>query len=95
MQIAIAVLGGGYLFYGCWPARTWGIDPRAKTPAWELEDGVDYTPADPGVAFGIGLRPSSAQAPSTAPIRAAVFGSSQGRGAGNPENLGEAGCLSS
>lgn len=29
-----------------------GIDPNAKTPAYELEDGVDYVPADTNVVFG-------------------------------------------
>ena len=31
--IAIVVLGAGYLFYGRWLAKKWGIDPKAKTPA--------------------------------------------------------------
>ena len=30
----------------------WGIDPNAKTPAYEMEDGVDYVPADTNVVFG-------------------------------------------
>ena len=42
MLIAIAVLGGGYLLYGRWLAKLWGVDPKAKTPAYEMEDGVDY-----------------------------------------------------
>ena len=33
-------------------AKTWGIDPEAKTPAFELEDGVDYVPADTNDVFG-------------------------------------------
>ena len=41
MVIAIVVLGGGYLFYGRYLEKKWGIDPNAKTPAYELEDGVD------------------------------------------------------
>ena len=66
MVIAIVVLGGAYLLYGRWLAKTWGIDPNAKTPAYELEDGVDYEPADTNVVFGHPLR---VQAPSTAPFR--------------------------
>ena len=42
MLITIAVLGGGYLLYGRWLAKLWGVDPKAKTPAYEMEDGVDY-----------------------------------------------------
>ena len=42
MLIAIAVLGGGYLLYGRWLAKLWGVDPKAKTPTYEMENGVDY-----------------------------------------------------
>ena len=41
MVIAIVVLGGAYLLYGRYLQNKWGIDPKAKTPAYELEDGVD------------------------------------------------------
>ena len=43
MVIAIVVLGGGYLFYGKYLEKKWGIDPNAKTPAYEMEDGVDLS----------------------------------------------------
>lgn len=46
MIIAIVVLGGAYLLYGRYLQNKWGIDPNAKTPAYEMEDGVDYVPAD-------------------------------------------------
>ena len=46
MIIAIVVLGGAYLLYGRYLQNKWGIDPKAKTPAYEMEDGVDYVPAD-------------------------------------------------
>lgn len=46
MVIAIVVLGGAYIFYGRYLEKKWGIDPNAKTPAYEMEDGVDYVPAD-------------------------------------------------
>ena len=39
--ISILVLGGAYLVYGRWLANKWGIDPNAKTPAYEKEDGED------------------------------------------------------
>ena len=52
MVIAIVVLGGAYLLYGRYLQNKWGIDPKAKTPAYELEDGVDYVPADTNVVFG-------------------------------------------
>ena len=52
MVIAIVVLGGAYLLYGRYLQNKWGIDPTAKTPAYEMEDGVDYVPADTNVVFG-------------------------------------------
>ena len=65
MVIAIVVLGGGYLFYGRYLEKKWGIDPNAKTPAYELEDGVDYVPADTNIVFGHQSHLSQEQARST------------------------------
>ena len=39
--LAIVVFAAGYLVYGRWLTKTWGIDPTAKTPAVEFEDGQD------------------------------------------------------
>lgn len=74
MIIAIVVLGGGYLLYGRWLAKTWGIDPKAKTPAYELQDGVDYEPADTAVVFGHQFASIAGAGPINGPIQAAVFG---------------------
>ena len=63
MVIAIVVLGGAYLLYGRYLQNKWGIDPKAKTPAYEMEDGVDYVPADTN--SDISLRQSQVQARST------------------------------
>ena len=41
--IAVVVLGAGYLGYGRWLAKKWGIDANAKTPAVANEDGKDYS----------------------------------------------------
>ena len=38
MVIAIVVLGGAYLLYGRYLQNKWGIDPKAKTPAYEMEE---------------------------------------------------------
>ena len=43
--IAVVVLGAGYLGYGRWLAKKWGIDANAKTPAVANEDGKDYVPS--------------------------------------------------
>ncbi|MBP3673880.1 MAG: carbon starvation protein A [Oscillospiraceae bacterium] len=74
MLIALIVLGAGYLLYGRWLAKTWGIDPKAKTPAYEMEDGVDYTPTSPGVVFGHQFASIAGAGPINGPIQAAIFG---------------------
>ena len=38
---AIAILFIGYLTYGSWLAKQWGVDPTRPTPAKTMEDGVD------------------------------------------------------
>ena len=42
---AIALLVIGYVTYGSWLAKEWGVDPSKKTPAVTKEDGVDYRTA--------------------------------------------------
>lgn len=74
MVIAIVVLGGAYLLYGRYLAKKWGIDPNAKTPAYELEDGVDYVPADTNVVFGHQFASIAGAGPINGPIQAAIFG---------------------
>ena len=52
LLLGIAVLVCGYLFYGRWLAREWGVDPSRETPAYTYEDDVDYMPAKPAVLMG-------------------------------------------
>lgn len=49
--IAAVCLLAGYVFYGRWLAKKWGIDPKAKTPAYTHEDGEDYVPTDGWTVF--------------------------------------------
>lgn len=72
--IAIVFLGCGYIFYGKYLERKWGIDPKAKTPAYELEDGVDYVPADTNIVFGHQFASIAGAAPINGPISASIFG---------------------
>ncbi|MEE1071552.1 MAG: carbon starvation CstA family protein [Cellulosilyticum sp.] len=74
MLIAIVVLGGAYLIYGRYLVKKWGIDPKAKTPAYEMQDGVDYVPADTGVVFGHQFASIAGAGPINGPIQAAIFG---------------------
>lgn len=74
MVIAILFLGAGYVFYGKWLAKTWGIDPKEPTPAYTQEDGVDYVPADTNVVFGHQFASIAGAGPINGPIQAAIFG---------------------
>ena len=42
LLLGVAALACGYLFYGRWLAKEWGVDPRRETPAYTYEDDVDY-----------------------------------------------------
>lgn len=72
--IAIVVLGAGYLFYGRWLAQKWGIDPKAKTPAYTHEDGEDYVPSSKFTVFSHQFSSIAGAGPVTGPILASVFG---------------------
>ena len=72
--VGIVVLACGYLFYGRWLAKTWGIDPSRKTPAVEYQDGVDYVPSKAPVLMGHHFSSIAGAGPITGPVQAAVFG---------------------
>ncbi|MCR5771132.1 MAG: carbon starvation protein A [Butyrivibrio sp.] len=72
--VSIAILACGYVFYGGWLAKQWGIDPKRKTPAHELEDGMDYVPAKTPVLMGHHFSSIAGAGPINGPIQAAVFG---------------------
>ncbi|HIX67089.1 MAG TPA: carbon starvation protein A [Candidatus Anaerostipes excrementavium] len=74
IAIAIAALAAGYILYGRWLAKTWGIDPKAKTPAYEHEDGEDYIPTPKLVVFSHQFSSIAGAGPVTGPIIAAMFG---------------------
>ncbi len=71
---AIALLFIGYVGYGSWLAKQWGIDPAKKTPAVEKADGVDYVEAKPAVLMGHHFSSIAGAGPINGPIQAAVFG---------------------
>lgn len=72
--IAIVVLGAGYLLYGRWLASKWGLDPKAKTPAYTHEDGQDYVPSSKMTVFAHQFSSIAGAGPVTGPILASVFG---------------------
>ena len=71
---AIALLVIGYCTYGNWLCKEWGIDPTRKTPAHELEDGVDYVAAPPAVLLGHHFSSIAGAGPINGPIQASIFG---------------------
>ena len=71
---AIVLLFAGYVFYGSYLAKQWGIDPAKKTPAKTMPDGVDYVEAKPAVLMGHHFSSIAGAGPINGPIQAAVFG---------------------
>lgn len=71
---AIALLFCGYVFYGKWLSKQWGIDPENKTPAQKMPDGVDYVEAKPAVLMGHHFSSIAGAGPINGPIQAAIFG---------------------
>ena len=72
--IAAVCLVAAYALYGRWIARTWGIDPTAKTPAVRLSDGKDYVPTDGWTVFSHQFSSIAGAGPVTGAIQAAAFG---------------------
>ena len=72
--IGVVVLIVGYIFYGGWLAKKWGVDNSRVTPAHELEDGKDYCPAKAPVLMGHHFSSIAGAGPINGPIQAAVFG---------------------
>ncbi len=73
--ICIAVLVVGYICYGGWLCKQWGVgESKEQTPAHTMEDGVDYVPAKAPVLMGHHFSSIAGAGPITGPIGAAMFG---------------------
>ena len=72
--VGCAILVVGYIFYGGWLAKQWGVDDKKVTPAHEMEDGMDYVPAKAPVLMGHHFSSIAGAGPINGPIQAAVFG---------------------
>ena len=74
---AAVVLVAAYALYGRWLAKTWGIDPKAQTPAVKYNDGKDFVPTNGWTVFshqfssiaGAGLSPARSRPPRSAGCR--------------------------
>lgn len=74
LLVSIVILVIGYIFYGAWLAKQWGIDIKKPTPAHTMEDGNDYVPAKAPVLLGHHFSSIAGAGPINGPIQAAVFG---------------------
>ena len=75
LLIGIAVLLCGYIFYGRYLCKKWGVgETNEPTPAHTMEDGIDYVPAKAPVLMGHHVSSIAGAGPITGPISAAMFG---------------------
>mgnify|MGYP000581604078 FL=1 len=74
LGIAIVILVAAYLLYGRYLVKSWGIDPRAKTPAVRKEDGTDFVPSNKWSVFAHQFSSIAGAGPVTGPVMALVFG---------------------
>lgn len=75
LLICVAILLVGYIFYGRWLCKQWGVgENKEETPAHTMSDGVDYVPAKAPVLMGHHFSSIAGAGPITGPIGAAIFG---------------------
>lgn len=72
--ISAVVLIIGYLGYGRWLAKSWGVDPKALTPAVRMEDGKDFSPASRFTVFAHQFSSICGAGPVQGTIVAMAFG---------------------
>jgi carbon starvation protein len=66
----VLLLIGAYHLYGGWVARQFRLDDARKTPAHEINDGVDFVPTKPFYLFGQHFSAIAAAGPIAGPILA-------------------------
>lgn len=64
----------GYVFYGAFVAKIFGVDPKRPTPAHTNPDGVDYVPMPRGKIFLIQLLNIAGLGPVVGPLLGALYG---------------------
>jgi len=73
--LAFGALILAYFTYGRFIARRiFRLDPNRRTPAYELEDGVDYVPTQPPVLFGHHFASIAGLGPILGPAIAVIWG---------------------
>ena len=71
---ALVVLLLGYLFYGRYLAKKWGVDPARETPSQDCFDGKDYVPTPPVVVMGHHFASIAGAGTIIGTVKAAAFG---------------------
>lgn len=74
MLIAGIIFLIAYFTYGKYLDNKLGVDPKRKTPAIEMADGIDYVAAKKPVLLGHHFATIAGGGPIVGPITAAVFG---------------------
>ena len=72
--IGAACLLVGYIFYGRYLCKQWGVGEGGETPAHTMSDGIDYVPAKAPVLMGHHFSSIAGAGPITGPISAAGLG---------------------
>ena len=72
--LSALILVVAYLFYGRYLVKTWGIDPKATTPAVAKEDGTDFVPTNKWSVFAHQFSSIAGAGPVTGPVMAMMFG---------------------
>ena len=74
LGLSALILVVAYLFYGLYLVKTWGIDPKATTPAVAKEDGTDFVPTNKWSVFAHQFSSIAGAGPVTGPVMAMMFG---------------------
>ena len=74
LGLSALILVVAYLFYGRYLVKTWGIDPKATTPAVVKEDGTDFVPTNKWSVFAHQFSSIAGAGPVTGPVMAMMFG---------------------
>ena len=74
LGLSALILVVAYLFYGRYLVKTWGIDPKATTPAVAKKDGTDFVPTNKWSVFAHQFSSIAGAGPVTGPVMAMMFG---------------------
>ncbi|QSX31282.1 carbon starvation CstA family protein [Shewanella cyperi] len=72
--LCVGLLIGGYVIYGTFVEKVFGINAKRQTPAFTQTDGVDYVPMSKGKVYLIQLLNIAGVGPIFGPILGALYG---------------------